>query len=508
MEQSEPRREGQGRKPEMNDREKSHGLVVPAKLRNKAAKAAADGVEGRSPTEENPNGQNADRTQGRATGQNALDRVRQAARRDKRMKFTALLHHLTKERLEGAYRRLKRDAAPGVDGVSWGEYGEGLNEKLEDLLDRIHRGAYRAKPSRRTYIPKGDGGQRPLGITTIEDKIVQSAMAEVLNAIYEEDFFGFCYGFRVRKSQHHALDALAVAIMRKKVNWVLDADIRGFFDSISHEWMRKFIEHRIGDERVVRLIQKWLSAGVMEQGEWSRSESGTPQGAAISPLLANVYLYHVLDKWVHAWRRREARGEVIIVRYADDFVMGFEHREDAERFTAELGERLRKFDLELNAEKTRLIEFGRYAASRREGKPETFTFLGFTHICGTTRKGHFALRRRTDPRRMRRKLHEVADELKRRRHEPVPEQGRWLQSVIRGYYAYHAVPNNIDALEAFGKSVLRLWQQSLRRRSQNDRTTQERMQRLRARWFPVPRIEHPWPDERFDVRIQGRNRMR
>lgn len=492
----------------MNDREKSHGPIVPAKLRNKAAEAAADGVEGRGPTKENPNGQNAGRTQSRVDAQSALERVRQAARRNKRMKFTALLHHLTYERLEAAYRRLKRDAAPGVDGVRWSEYGEGLREKLEDLLGRIHRGAYRAKPSRRTYIPKGDGGQRPLGITTIEDKIVQSAMAEVLNAIYEEDFFGFCYGFRVRKSQHHALDALAVAIMRKKVSWVLDADIRGFFDSISHEWMRKFIEHRIGDERVVRLIQKWLSAGVMEQGEWSWSESGTPQGAPISPLLANVYLYHVLDKWVHRWRKQYARGEVIIVRYADDFVMGFEHREDAERFKAELGERLRKFDLELNAEKTRLIEFGRYAARHREGKPETFTFLGFTHICGTTRKGLFALHRRTDPRRMTRKLHEVAVELRRRRHDPVPEQGRWLQSVIRGYYAYHAVPNNIDALEAFGKAVLRLWQQSLRRRSQKDRTRQERMQRLRDRWFPAPRIEHPWPERRFDVRIQGRNRMR
>jgi group II intron reverse transcriptase/maturase len=492
----------------MNDREKSHGPIVPARLRNKAAEAAADGVEGRGPTKEKPNGQNADRTQSRADAQSALERVRQAARRNKRMKFAALLHHLTYGRLEAAYRRLKRDAAPGVDGVRWSEYGEGLREKLEDLLGRVHRGAYRAKPSRRTYIPKGDGGQRPLGIATIEDKIVQSAMAEVLNAIYEEDFFGFCYGFRVRKSQHHALDALAVAIMRKKVNWVLDADIRGFFDSISHEWMRKFIEHRIGDERVVRLIQKWLSAGVMEQGEWSWSESGTPQGAAILPLLANVYLYHVLDKWVHAWRKRYARGEVIIVRYADDFVMGFEHREDAERFKVELGERLRKFDLELNAEKTRLIEFGRYAARHREGKPETFTFLGFTHICGTTRKGLFALHRRTDPRRMRRKLHEVAVELRRRRHDPVPEQGRWLQSVIRGYYAYHAVPNNIDAPEAFGKGVLRLWQQSLRRRSQKDRTTQKRMQRLRDCWFPAPRIQHPWPERRFDVRIQGRNRMR
>lgn len=492
----------------MNEREKSHGLVVPTKHRNKTAKAAADGAEGRSPTKENPNGQNADRTQSRGNAPNALDRVREAARKDKRKKFTALLHHLTRERLEAAYRGLKRDAAPGVDGVKWSEYGEGLREKLEDLLNRIHRGAYRAKPSRRTYIPKGDGGKRPLGITTIEDKIVQSAMAEILNAIYEEDFFDFCYGFRVRKSQHHALDALAVAIMRKKVNWVLDADIRGFFDSISHEWMRKFIEYRIGDERVVRLIQKWLTAGVMEQGEWSRSERGTPQGAAISPLLANVYLFHVLDQWVHAWRKRYARGEVIIVRYADDFVMGFEHREDAERFMTELGERLRKFDLELHAEKTRLIEFGRFAASRLEGKPETFTFLGFTHICGTTRQGRFALHRRTDPRRMRRKLHDIAAELKRRRHDPIPEQGRWLQSVIRGYDAYYAVPNNIDALEAFRKGVLRLWQQSLRRRSQNDKTTQDRMRRLREKWFPAPRIQHPWPERRFDVTIRGKNRMR
>jgi len=393
--------------------------------------------------------------------------------------------------------------------VKWAAYGEGLREKLEDLLGRIHRGAYRARPSRRTYIPKADGGQRPLGMATIEDKIVQGAVAEVLSAIYEEDFLGFCYGFRVKRSQHDALDALAVAIMRKKVNWVLDADIRGFFDSISHEWMRRFIEHRIGDERVVRLIQKWLTAGVMEQGEWSKTESGTPQGAAISPLLANVYLYHVLDQWAHAWRKREARGEVIIVRYADDFVMGFEHREDAERLRAELGERLRKFDLELNAEKTRLIEFGRYAASRkREGKPKTFTFLGFTHICGTTRGGRFALHRRTDRKRMRRKLQTIRTDLRKRRHEPVPEQGRWLQSVIRGYFAYHAIPNNIDALEAFRKGVLRLWWQSLRRRSQKDRTSWARMQRLHERWFPAPRITHPWPEPRFDVRIRGKNRMR
>jgi group II intron reverse transcriptase/maturase len=326
----------------------------------------------------------------------------------------------------------------------------------------------------------------------------------VLNAIYEEDFQGFCYGFRKGRSQHDALDALAVALDRERVNWVLDVDIQSFFDTVGHEWMRQFLEHRIGDKRVVQLILKWLTAGVMEDGEWTESESGTPQGATISPLLANIYLHYAFDRWAHSWRRTTARGQVVIVRFADDFVMGFEHRADAERFREELGARLRKFGLVIHPEKTRLVEFGRYAAERRQrhgkGKPETFRFLGFVHICATDRRGRYAIRRITDPKRMRRKLHELSEELERRRHDPVPEQGKWLQSVIRGFDQYHGIPNNIDALRAFRNAVLRLWRNALRRRSQTGRITVERMVRLSTQWFPDASIKHLWPHQRFDAK--------
>lgn len=496
----------------MNDHEKSHAPVVPAKLRNKAGRAVADGVEGRGATKGNLIGQNARRTQSRESAPNALDRVREAAKRDRKMKFTGLLHHITEERLTNVYRKLRKRAAAGVDGVVWKGYGEGLEEKIRELHGRIHRGAYRPKPTRRTYIRKADGSQRPLGIATIEDKIVQGAMAEVLNAIYEEDFYGFCYGFRAGRSQHDALDALSVALKRKRVNWVLDADIRSFFDSVGHEWIRKFLEHRIGDQRVVRLILKWLTAGVMDEGEWKATESGSPQGATISPLLANMYLFYAFDQWAHHWRNKEASGDMVIVRYADDFIVGFEHRRDAERFRVELGERLGKFELKLHPDKTRLIEFGRYAAERRakrgEATPESFTFLGFTHICARNRAGRFDVHRVTQQKRMSRKLHDLREELKKRRHDPVPEQGRWLQSVIRGFNQYHGVPGNIDALDAFRKGMFRLWWQSLQRRSQNARITIARMARLSERWFPHAKIVHPWPEQRFDANTQGRNRMR
>jgi RNA-directed DNA polymerase len=496
----------------MNDHEKSHEPVVPTKLRNKAAKAGADGVEGRGATKGNLIGQNARRTQSRGSAPNALDRVREAARRDRKMKFTGLLHHITEERLTSVYGKLRKRAAAGVDGVVWKEYGEGLEEKIRVLHSRIHRGAYRPKPTRRTYIRKADGSQRPLGIATIEDKVVQGAVAEVLNAIYEEDFYGFCYGFRAGRSPHDALDALATALKRKRVNWVLDADIRSFFDSVGHEWVRKFLEHRIGDQRVVRLILKWLSAGVMEQGEWKATESGSPQGATISPLLANMYLFHAFDQWAHSWRNKEATGDVVIVRYADDFIVGFEHRRDAERFRLELGERLSKFELTLHPDKTRLIEFGRYAAERREKRgertPESFSFLGFMHICASDRGGKFAVRRVTQQKRMSRKLHDIREELASRRHDPLPQQGQWLQSVIRGFDQYHGVPGNIDALNAFRRAVLRIWRQSLQRRSQNSRVTIARMVHLSERWFPKAKIVHPWPEQRFDAKTQGRNRMR
>jgi group II intron reverse transcriptase/maturase len=442
-----------------------------------------------------------------------LERVRGAARRDSSLRFTNLLHHVTVELLGEAYKALNPKATPGVDGVRWQEYGLGLEERLKDLHGRVHRGAYRAQPSKRTYIHKEDGRLRPIGIAALEDKIVQLAVVWVLQAIYEEDVLGFSYGFRPRRSQHKALDAIWVAIVQRKVNWLLDADIRGFFDSIVHDWIERFIEHRVGDRRILRLIHKWLKAGVSEEGEWSSTEVGTSQGATISPMLANIYLHYVLDLWVEAWRKRHAQGEVYIVRYADDFVMGFQYRSDAEAFHQALEARMHKFGLELNAEKTRLIEFGRFAAENRakrgEGKPETFDFLGFTHICARQRKnGRFTVRRKTTGKRLRRKVKEVSKELKVKRHSPVPEQGEWLRSVIRGYYNYHAVPGNCQALNSFKKLLAREWVRALRRRSQKGRSlTWARMQRLLDTWFPQPRVLHPYPNQRLCVRTRGRSRM-
>jgi len=431
--------------------------------------------------------------------------VREAARGDSSLRFTNLLHHVTVELLGQAYKALNPKATPGVDGMTWYEYGSGLEERLKDLHGQVHRGVYRAQPSKRTYIHKEDGRLRPLGIAALEDKIVQLAVVWVLQAIYEEDFFGFSYGFRPGRSQHNALDAIWVTIVQRKVNWLLDADIRGFFDSIVHDWMERFIEHRIGDPRILRLIHKWLKAGVSEDSEWSSTEVGTPQGATVSPLLANIYLHYVLDLWVDAWRKRHARGEVYIVRYADDFLMGFQYRSDAVAFHQALEERVRKFSLELNAEKTRLIEFGRFAAENRakrgEGKPETFDFLGFTHICARQRKdGRFTVRRKTIARRLRKKVMEVTKELMRIRHSPVPEQGKWLRSVIGGYYNYHAIPGNCQALNSFRKLLARAWLRALRRRSQKGRNlTWARMKKLLDTWFPRPRVLHPYPDQRLCV---------
>lgn len=426
------------RTPTMHDPQKSDGPVVPTKPPNNVASATAEAVEGRGPAKGNTIEQNAARTQRRIPAPSALERVRQAARKDRKAKFTALLHHITIDRLRDAYSALKRRAAPGVDGVTWAAYGENLEERLVDLHERLHRGAYRAKPSRRVNIPKPDGRTRPLGIATLEDKLLQRAVVEVMNAIYENDFIGFSYGFRPGRSQHNALDALATGILRKRVNWVFDADIRGFFDAIDHRWLVKFVEHRIADARILRLIQKWLAAGVLEGGKWSSTEEGTPQGATISPLLANVYLHYVFDLWVEQWRKREARGEVIVVRYADDFVVGFQHESEAIRFRRELEERLKRFHLELHPEKTRLIRFGRYAAERQRerglGKPSTFDFLGLTHICGKSRAGKYVLLRHSSKKRLRAKLHVVRQELLRRRHRPIPEQGAWLASVVRGYF--------------------------------------------------------------------------
>lgn len=500
--------------PVMNEVGKSDEPIVPVKRPNNAAKAVAEAVEGRGEAKGNAAKRNADRTQSRSSpAHSELDRVRSRARKDKEAKFTALLHHVTVGRLRTAFVQLKKDAAPGVDGVTWEQYGEQLEENLREVHARLHRGAYRAKPSRRTYIPKADGRQRPLGIASLEDKLVQRAVVEVMNAIYEEDFLGFSYGFRPGRGQHDALDALAFGITRRKVNWVLDADIRGFFDAIDHGWLMKFVEHRIGDHRLLRLIQKWLSAGVMEEGKWTESRVGSPQGATASPLLANIYLHYVLDLWVHQWRQRKARGEVVVVRYADDFVVGFEHEEDGKRFLEDLRERFRKFKLELHPDKTRLIEFGRYANAKRLGRgergaAESFRFLGLVHICGRSRRGGFLLIRHTDSKRMRTTLRALKGAMVRRRHDPVDAQGRWLGSVVRGYFAYHAVPTNSRIIGRFRTEVIRTWAKSLKRRSQRHRLNWKRMTRLADRWLPAARIQHPWPDERFYAKTRGGSPVR
>jgi RNA-directed DNA polymerase len=488
----------------MDDGGQSDSPVVPAKPTNKVARAAAEPVEERGLAKGNTE---STAHTGRRTGtgvSSGLDRVREAATRDRRMRFTTLLHHLTPELLAESYWALRPGAAPGVDRVTKAAYGEDLEANLLALHGQVHRGAYRAKPSRRVYIPKADGRQRPLGVATLEDKVVQGALARVLNAIYEQDFLGFSYGFRPGRSPHDALDALAVGMQRKKVNWVLDTDVADFFNHLDHGWLLKFLEHRIADRRVLRLIQKWMKAGVVEGGDWLESEAGSPQGATISPLLANIYLHYVFDLWAERWRRREARGEVLMVRYADDFIVGFQHREDAERFRAELAGRLAEFGLGLKAEKTRLIEFGRFAASNREargaGKPETFEFLGFTHICGRTRSGGFHVKRITSKKGMRSKLKEVKHRLQRDRHLSVPVQGQWLASVVRGYYQYFAVPGNGPAINEFRHQVGALWRAALNRRGQKGSVTWERLRRLIKRWLPPARCFHPQPSRRFDAR--------
>jgi RNA-directed DNA polymerase len=499
-----PHREGEEPKPMMHGREKSDSVVVAKKPTNKAGKPVAEPVERRTGTKRNAAEQSMLRTQGRVRVSQALGRVRQAAKQRTKEKFTTLLHHVTIDLLREAFFALKRDAAPGADGVTWEDYEADLEPKLAALHDRVHRGAYRAQPSRRRYIPKADGKLRPLAVAALEDKIIQKATAAVLNAIYEEEFLGFSYGFRPKRGQHDALDALVVGITSRKVNFILDADIRSFFDTVSQDWLVRFVEHRIGDKRIVRLIQKWLRAGFLEDGIVTVSETGTGQGSVISPLLANVYLHYVFDLWAERWRRREATGDMIIVRYADDIVVGFHNETDARRFWDAMRQRLADYALALHPEKTRLIEFGRHAADHRTRrglrKPETFNFLGFTFICGRSRRGKFLLHRKTRRDRMRAKLQEIKAELRERMHAPIPEQGRWLAQVVRGLFAYHAVPTNLPALGAFRIRVTRLWLHALRRRSQKDRFGWERIWKLADDWLPKPRILHPWPNIRFAVR--------
>ena len=487
----------------MHGREKSDSAIVAGKPTNKAVPTAAEPVERRAGAKGNASQQSTDRAQNRATVSQALERIRKVAKERKKERFIALFHHISIDLLDEAFYELKENAAAGVDGLTWRDYEQDLERNLEDLHVRVHRGAYRALPSRRVYIPKPDGRQRPLAVAALEDKIVQRATAAVLNAIYEEDFLGFSYGFRPGRGAHDALDALVVAVQSRKVNFILDADIQSFFDTVSQEWLIRFLEHRIGDERIIRLVQKWFKAGVLEEGVVSVSARGTGQGAVISPLLANVYLHYALDLWAERWRRREATGDMIIVRYADDFIVGFQHEADARRFWNDMRKRFEGFSLSLNPDKTRLIEFGRFAAERRAqrglGKPETFNFLGFTFICERNSRGQFLVKRITRRDRMRAKLREIKEELRRRMHRPIPEQGGWIKQVVRGFFAYYAVPTNGAALTSFYYHVKRLWLRTLRRRSQKDRFSWQRMDSLAADWLPQPRILHPYPDRRFAV---------
>ena len=488
----------------MNAGEESDSGIVPMKGSNKSAPALAESVEGRPPIKENIMEQRTFPTpSGDSDVITKLQGVRRTAKEKKQERFTALLHHVTVDLLRESFHRLKKQAAPGVDGVTWEEYEQGLEDRLIDLHGRVHRGAYRAQPSRRIYIPKADGRKRPLGIAALEDKIVQQAIVTVLNEIYEADFLGFSYGFRPGRSPHRALDALSVGIVRRRVNWILDADIRGFFDTLSHEWLLTLVQHRIADPRILRLIRKWLRAGVSEDGEWSETKIGTPQGAVISPLLANVYLHYAFDLWVEAWREKIATGDLIVVRYADDLVVGFQHKADAERFLNEFKERLAKFGLELHGEKTRLIEFGRFAEANRsnrgEGKPESFTFLGFTHACGKRKKtGTFTVIRQTAKKRMRQTLARLKQDLQARMHDTPATAGAWLKRVLLGYYGYFAVPGNTSVLGVFRYRLQRHWLHVLRRRSQRGFSWRS-FDNLSDRWLPHPKTLHPYPEQRFNA---------
>src|SRR6266516_2028368 len=481
--------------------EESHNGIVPMNYSNNDKSASADSGEGRQLIKENVRQPNTSPTQSGERVSQGLAGVRKVARDNKEMKFTALLHHLTVDLLRESFYSLKRKAAPGVDGVTWQEYEIGVEDRLVDLHGRVHRGAYRAQPSRRVYIEKADGRQRPLGVAALEDKLVQQAVASILNQIYEEDFLGFSYGFRPGRSQHDALDALSYALLKKKVNYVLDADIRGFFDNLDHSWLLKFVEHRVADPRILRPIQKWLKAGVMEEGKWSEAKTGSPQGSVISPLLANIYLHYTFDLWVSVWRKKYAQGEVVVIRFADDTIAGFQYQTDADHFLENLRERLGKFGLELHPDKTRRIEFGRFAEQNRKrrgkGKPETFDFLGFTHISGKNGLGRFLVRRTTIRKRMRAKLRQVKQQLRERMHDSVPQTGQWLKSVVQGYFNYYAVPGNLTSLGGFRDRVLALWWRTIRRRSQKRRISWTRILVLAQRWIPQPRAIHPFPDARF-----------
>ena len=489
----------------MNGMEKSDSVIVAEKSANNGTPVPAESMEPRAELKGNPGSQSTRRAQDRGSVSQAADRIRQFVQREPGERLTALLHHVTVDALRWAFFELKKDAAAGADGVTWREYEEGLESRLADLHDRVHSGAYRATPSRRVNIPKPDGGTRPLGVAAIEDKIVQKAVTEtILTPVYEAEFLGFSYGFRPGRGAHNALDALAVGITQRKINWVVDCDIRAFFDNVSRDWLIRFLEHRIADKRVIRLIIKWLSAGVMEAGEWRDDLRGTPQGSVVSPVLANVYLHYVLDLWFQKkWRSREVRGDTIIVRYADDFVVGFQHKRDAEHFLEAVKERFGSFELEIHPDKTRLIEFGKYAQERRhgrgQGRPETFDFLGFTHYCTETRKGYFRLGRKPVAKRMTRTLKRLKEVLRRWMHHDVVDTAKWLGKVVNGWLNYFAVPGSTPYLQRFIIRLKRLWQTMLRHRSQRTRSQWGLVSRLTTAYWPKLKIRHPWPDQRFAV---------
>ncbi len=426
--------------------------------------------------------------------------------RDSKERLTALLHHINVDTLHESYLGLRQEAAAGVDRMRWDEYKDGLEERLLDLHDRVHAGTYRAQPVRRVEIPKPDGGKRPLGIAALEDKILQKAMVDcILTPIYEAEFQGFSYGFRPGRGAHDALDALAYGIERRKVSWIVDADIRGYFDAIERGWLVRFLEHRIGDRRVIGLIESWLDAGVMQDGKWTDTGLGTPQGANVSPVLANVFLHYVLDLWFQRrWRPNVPGGEAVIVRYADDFVVGFQSKKDAEQFLEDLKERLAEFGLDVHPEKTRLVEFGRFAVANRErhgqGKAETFDFLGFTHYVTTTKSGRFRVGRKPIAKRMSRTLKRIREELRKRWHHDRWEVGKWLGQVLNGWLNYYAVPGSSRWLRGFVHQLKRMWQTALRRRSQRDRFAWGRMERMTEILWPKVSIRHPWPDRRFAVK--------
>ena len=498
----------------MNGMEKSDSVIVAVKSANKGASAPAEPMEPRAEPEGNPGGQSTRRTQDRESVSQAADRIRQFVQRERKVRLTTLLHHVTVDALRWAFFELKKNAAAGADGMTWRMYEKGLEGRLADLHDRVHSGAYRATPSRRVNIPKPDGGTRPLGVAAIEDKIVQKVVAEIiLTPIYEAEFLGFSYGFRPGRGAHNALDALAVGIDKFKINWVVDCDIRKFFDTVSRDWLVRFLEHRIADKRVIRLIIKWLNAGVMEDGEWRDDLRGTPQGSVISPILANVYLHYVLDLWFHKkWRNHEVNGDAIIVRYADDFVAGFQHKQDAERFLDALKERLGSFELELHPDKTRLIEFGRFAPANRrrrgQGKPETFEFLGFTHYCTETRGGRFQLGRKPVAERMARTLKRIKEALRRRMHDNAEETARRLSKVLDGWLNYYAVPMSHRHLSRFVSRLKRMWIAIMRRRSQRDRFGWAQVDKLTTKYWPKVEIRHPWPNRRLAVSVYGNSATR